>query len=593
MPRLVAAVAALAASALMPAAQAAESRPAACAPDGEPVSFRGSVVAADARTHRVLPFRVEAGTTRVELTYDWVETAPPTPLTATVLDLGLWDGNGHGAAGGFRGWSGSRLGRPSVRQPPVFVQQDRAAPGYVPRPVGPGTWWVDLGVAAVGPGGASWTVTARCTSPRVGAAFVPRPVDPTFVASPDPGWYHADFHVHGSHSNLRGPKGEALVDEARRRGLDVVAVTEYVTSQHWGELGPVQETNPDLVIWPGREIITYFGHGSALGETPSVLEYRHGFEGVRFRDIQRASRADGALFQVNHPTTFPGPAFASFCRGCELTLGDDVDWAEVDTLEVLTGPVLVDSSLLGVSGLPPLVENPFMRPAIQLWERQLNAGHRITAVSGSDSKGVEPEGQRYGTSATAIYAPALSRPAITAALRAGHAYVRTRGATTSPEVEVAAVAPDGRRSIVGDTVAADTATMTVTVRAGQGQLLQVSRDGSTVGFLPVTITSDPFTHTFEASRQPSSGPLGTFYRVDTADVQSLTTIGGPVFVAGPGAAGAARSTTDGSGREPAGPAPPGGNLPRTGDSRNLLAAGIIAALAAIVIVVSLARRRAR
>ena len=588
------AAAVLLAAAAVPWARAADPAVTACRPGGPAVTFSGSVAPSDAGTYRVLPFEVSAGTTRVELTYDWVDggAVPPTPLTQTVLDLGLWDERGHGRAAGFRGWSGSRLGRTSSGQPPVFVQQDVAARGYLPGPIGAGTWWADLGIGAVGPGGATWTVTVRCTSPPVGAPFVPRPVDPGFVASPKPGWYHADFHMHGFHSHNRGPSWQALADEARDRGLAVVPVTEYVTSQHWRELGPVQEANPDLLIWPGREIITYFGHANALGETPSVLEYRHGFQGVRLRDVQRATRADGALFQVNHPTTFPGPVFSSFCRGCEFTLGDDIDWAAVDTIEVLTGPVLVDPSrLTGGSGLPALVENPFMRPAIQLWERQLNAGHRITAVSGSDSKGVERPDERYGSSATAIYATELSRSGIVAALRAGHAYVRTRGVAASPEVEVTAVAPDGQRAMMGDSLAADAATVTVTVRGGQGQTLQVSRDGSTLGFLPVPITSDPFTHSFPASRQTTSGPLGTFYRVDTADLQSLTTIGAPVFLSGPKprgnpetAAAASKVTATG--------ANPNGVLPRTGTTQAALAAGLSLAAAALATAAIRRRRRA-
>ena len=578
--------AALVGAAALPGARAAEPGIARCAPGGPPATFAGSVAPSDAGTYRVLSFEVAPGTNRVELTYDWAdsEPVPPTPLTQTVLDLGMWDEQGQGRAEGFRGWSGSRLGRTSAGQPPAFVQQDVAARGYLPRAIGAGTWWVDLGIGAVAPGGATWTVTARCSAPPVGPPFVPRPVDPTFVASPKPGWYHADFHMHGFHSNLGGPSGEALADEARSRGLAVVPVTEYVTSQHWGELGPVQEANRDLVIWPGREIITYFGHANALGETPSMLEYRHGFQGTRLRDIQLASRADGALFQVNHPTTFPGPAFSSFCRGCEFTLGGDIDWGAVDTLEVLTGPVLVDGSLVGVPGLPALVENPFMRTAIRLWEGQLNAGHRITAVSGSDSKGIEAAGQRYGSSATAIYASELSRQGIAKALRAGHAYVATLGVAASPDIEFTAVGPDGQRVMMGDSLAADAATMTATVRGGRGQTLQVSRDGSSLGFLPVPITSDPFTYSFPASRTPTSGPLGTFHRVDTADLQSLTTIGAPIFLTGsrpPGAGGEAKATAP----------PPSQVLPRTGTTNDLLP--IALALATSAVLASTTCRRTR
>jgi hypothetical protein len=505
-----------------------------CAPGGPPVTFAGTVQPADAKTYEALPFDVASGTTRVEVTYEWVDLSPlpPTPITQTVLDLGLWDTGGLGAAEGFRGWSGSRAGRRSS-QPAVFVQQDVAQRGYQPAPIDPGTWWVDLGIATVGPLGATWDVAVTCTDPAVGPAFVPAPVDPTHVARAEPGWYRGDFHMHGYHSNLRAPSWADMVAEARAVGLDFLPITDYVTGQHWDELGPVQAANPDILIVPGREIITYFGHLNAIGETRSVLDYRHGYPGVSLAAIQDLTRADGALFQVNHPTFFPGPLFANFCRGCEFTLGSVIDWDEVDTFEVLTGPALVTSADIGAPDLPVQIESPFMLTALDQWQRLLREGHRITAVSGSDSKGVEPDARRrWGTNATAVYATELSRPAVFAAVRAGHAYVQTRGALHSPALELTAVAADGTTAMMGDTLAAATATMTATITGGMGQVLLVTRDGLPSG-LPVPITSDPFTYTWTADRAASPGPLGTFWRIDTRDLQSYTTISNPIFLADP------------------------------------------------------------
>jgi hypothetical protein len=341
-----------------------------------------------------------------------------------------------------------------------------------------------------------------------------------------------------------------------------------VTGQHWSELGPVQAANPDLVIWPGREIITYYGHANALGETPSVLDYRHGFEDVTLRGIQAATRADGALFQVNHPTIWPGPVFSNFCRGCEFQQDEvAIDWSEVDTMEVLTGPVLASSAEVGLPGLPVMMQNPFVQSAIDLWEEKLLAGHRITGVSGSDSKGVESAEERdrvgLGSSATAVYAKQLSRQALMDAVRAGHAYVRTMGVDDSPALELTARTPDGQTGIFGDRLAADTATVTVTVTGGQDQTLLVSRNGLPAG-LPVPITADPFTHTFTATRSGDEGPLGTFWRVDTQALTPtpvLTTIGNPIFLAGPGAAtGAAANDAPRSSVGAAGAA----QLPTTG-----------------------------
>lgn len=519
-----------------------------CEAGGAPVHFTGTVTTADARTYEELPFTVAAGTTRVEVAYDWHEHGPTEGPVETVLDLGLWDGDG------FRGWSGSRGGRVAAGQEPVFVQPDVAARGYHPGPIRPGEWFVDLGIAAVAPLGADWEVTVTCTAPTVGAPFRPDPVDPAHVADPDPGWYHGDLHMHGHHSNARAPAWEGIVDAARAAGLDFLPITEYVTGQHWDELGAVQRANPDLLVWPGREVITYFGHANVHGETRSVLEYRHGHRGVRLADIQRASLADGALFQVNHPDAFP-PPLTGFCRGCYFELGHDIDWSAVDAIEVVNGPILASSADIGAPGLPVFIQNPFTQAAIERWEALLRAGHRITAVSGSDSKGVEDEVDRrgYGSSATAVYAEELSRAALADAVRAGHAYIRTRGVDESPEIELTGSA-GGRIAMMGDTLVADAAELTLTVRGGTGQVATILRDGEPWGF-PVAVDADPFTFSWTADRVGAT----TFWRVDVADLQSLTAITNPIFLTG-----AAPPEPPASSPTTAEPSPGGGALPRTG-----------------------------
>jgi hypothetical protein len=493
------------------------------------VVIAGSAVPGDARTYRTLPFQVAAGTTRVEVGYSWAGkgASRSTPITQAVFDLGLWDADGVGTPAGFRGWSGSREGNIGEGQAPIWVQADSAERGYKPGTVEPGRWYIDLGVAAVGPTGATWRLEVRCLATPVGAPFVAHPVDPAHVARPAAGWYHGDFHMHGYHSNRNAPDWDRFVEFARAAGLDFLPVTEYVTNQHQDELGPIQEANPDLVIWPGREIITYFGHASAIGETPSVVDWRHGAPApsLTLAEIQRLTKADGALFQVNHPTIFPRSIFGDFCRGCEFELDDQIDWSKVDTFEILTGPVFVDSGELGLPGIAGEIQNPFMLTAIEQWDGLLKAGYKVTAVSGSDDK----LGPGLGSSATAVYADRLSRPDLKRAIRAGHAYVRTKGVHDSPSLELSAVAPNGARGIFGDTFDAASVCVTVRVRSGRGQLLTVVRDGLPVSLVP--ITSNDFTHRFTARRSVlGSGPLGTAWRVQTSDLQSLTTVGNPIFL---------------------------------------------------------------
>ena len=343
-----------------------------------------------------------------------------------------------------------------------------------------------------------------------------------------------------------------------------------------------QAANPDLLIWPSREVITYFGHATVFGETPDVVDWRHGAPGVSLRRIEDQSVADGALFGVAHPTTFPGP-LASFCRGCEFTLGGVIDWDEVTTIEVSNSATLVDDTELGGPGLGVKVQNPFMVTAIDLWQRLLLQGHKITGVAGSDDK----LGPAYGTTVTAVYARQLSRPALQEALKAGHAYVRTLGAKASPTLEMTAVAPDGERGMFGDTLHADSATVRVHVVGGKGQTIAITEDGRPAGIVPVP--SDDFTDTFTATRSASSGPLGTFWRVDTFDLHSLTTIGNPIFLAGPRAA--SPTTTVASPPSSPSPAPAGGGrtLPKTGGGQRGPAA--LAVLLGGLALIPLVRRR--
>jgi hypothetical protein len=507
----------------------------ACSPGGDPVVLEGEVDEAQARSYRVLPFTVLPGTGRVEVGYGWQATIPiDDPLQQTVFDLGLWDARGYRAQEGFRGWSGSRQGRLDLGQAPVHVEASNAERGYTPGPIEPGTWYVELGVAAVSPGGARYRVEVACRSSTDNAGPQrPDPVDPYHVARSEAGWYHGDFHMHGYHSNPAAPDWDEMIAAARAVELDFLMITEYVTGQHWRTLGAVQRAHPDLVIWPGREVITYFGHATVFGETPGFYEYRHGFEDVRMGQIQAGSKDAGALFGIAHPTIFPGEEFRRFCRGCEYELDGETDFSRVDTIEVLTGPIIVDSTALQLPGPARPVQNPFVQTAIEYWESKLLAGFKITAVSGSDAKGVEPEALRrergYGSSATAVHATALSRPALRDAITSGRAYVKTRGVADSPSLEMLALVGE-RTYRFGDQIAAETAQLRLTVAGGAGQTLEVMRNGQLVS--THAIESDPYKLELTIERSDDEGPLGTFWRIQTRDAVALTTIGNPIFLRG-------------------------------------------------------------
>ena len=472
--------------------------------DGAPAVLTGWFAPEEHKTYRVLPIAVPEGTARLEVGYRW------RPEHDTVLDLGLWDAAGYRAAQGFRGWSGSRAARAHQGEPPIWVEADAADRCYRAGPIEPGVWWVELGAGDLSAEGSSFEVTVTARSVATGgSAPPPDPVDPGHVARPDPGWYHADLHQHGRHSHPRAPEWDELVARSRAVGLDVLPVVDYVVPWLCDELGPVQRAHPDLLVFPGREVITYFGHAVVLGETPDLVEYRHGFEDVDLGTVQQAAIAAGALFQVAHPTTYPEAIFGDHCRGCEFTLDESIDWDLVTSIEVLTGPVVL--------GEPPDFPNPFVATALDRWRALLAAGHRITAVSGSDDK----LGDEFGSSATALWCRELSRAGVIEALRAGHAYVRTHGALASPALEVRA-----GEAMMGDTVTGP-AELEVTVLNGQGQELLLLADGQVRH--TVDIPTEDFTWRAGIAPEPTSGPLGTAWEVQTHDAHTPTTIANPLF----------------------------------------------------------------
>lgn len=548
-------------------ATAQDARPI-CRPGGEAVTGRVELSPEDARTYQVRPFTVAGRTTTVHVTYDWGSTSPAgeNPLTATTVDLGIWDEGGYRSAEGFRGWGGSR-------HKDVTISADEATRSFKASPVNPGTWWLEFGMGAVSPDGGWYEYAVECSDPAVGAAPAYDPVDPDHVADPDPGWYHGDFHMHGFHSNPDAPAYDEFVAFAREQGLDFLPLTEYVTDVHWGQLGPYQRANPDVLFWPGREIITYFGHVLQFGATPGAIEYRHGFEDITIDGIVDEALAGGALLGVGHPTTFEQPGFSSFCRGCAWELEDEVGWDRFHTIEIAQGPQVVraDPNLPGV-------ENPYTSTAIDLWHDLLNEGIFLTGVGASDDKlsgqGSGPTYTPHGVPATAVFASELSVDALEEAVTAGHVYVRTRGVADSPAVDLEVVTPDGTTGRMGDTFVADEAEVTATVSGARGQALRVFRDGDLVDIRP--IVDDEFIYSFTVTRDDGSpSPLGTWYRMETFDEQGRTTIVNPFFLteaqsSAPQPDPAGQAGGDGAGGAESAP----GALPATGGGAALV--GLVA-----------------
>ncbi|MFN2587741.1 MAG: CehA/McbA family metallohydrolase [Actinomycetota bacterium] len=505
----------------------------------------------------LVPFRVPAGTTRVDvrLCYDQPES-PTSSQVRHTIDLGLyerrtaqdrlWDREE------FRGWGGSS-------RPDVFVTRADATLGFLPGAIPPGRWAAELGLAAIAgqdegdsAGDVGWRLEILPTRRATDRAdrWIPAPYR-TAPARTEPGWYKGDFHVHAEHS---GP-GDASMKETfdyafgpDGAGLDFITLSDYVTTRHWDEIGRYQRDYPRKLIVRSAEVITYRGHVNNHASV-AFADYRTGpihvlrngtltelRPAVPPRRIFRTIRRAGGWTQVNHPTIFDSsvPGFGNVCRGCSWDYSDEeTNWNLVDAFEVATGP--------GGTSSPEgneLGPNPFTPLAIEMWDELRAEGFRITAVGSSDShhagEGNGTTQSPIGEATTVVYAPELSERGIRAGIRAGHAYVKIF-APGGPDLRFEArAAGSPETAIMGDRLEAASAEFVATVTGAapgpgsQPRTLSIVRDGEEIDSVPVT--SGDFTFEF-MGEEPGD------YRLQLMRGSAIEALTNPISLVPPPATG--------------------------------------------------------
>jgi hypothetical protein len=528
--RLLATLVALAAA----PASAPAAAPAPC--PGAPLKpsrvITGSFPAARQGSYVMVPFTVPKGVTAVRVKYCW--DMPPVAVAGAshTLDLGLYAPVrrkvGTWGRAEFRGWGGSS--HPDVTVSPRGFSSEaqylkapkapvagRTTRGFVPGPIRPGRWAAELGVAAVvppgegDPDGVAYRVEVAFSRAPVRAKDRYRPARYSTRAVRGPGWYTGDLHVHAEHSALGDATDRQTFAAAFGPAkLDFITLSDYVVPTGWGEIGRLQKRYPKDLIERSAEVITYRGHLMNHGSARYV-DHRTGPVYVRQAGgsllLQRPARPPRALFgrihaaggwtQINHPTIFPSsvPALQRFCRGCpwDYTEAETQIATDVDAIEVVTGPARV-------GGGP----NPFVRTAIDFYERALAAGGHVAAVGSSDSHHADkPEGPTQspvGQAATVVRADALSENGLQRAVEHGHTYVKPFGAG-GPDLRLAARTPGATApaATFGETVPGSRAKLVVTVKhAPAGSTLVVRRDGATWRSTPLADGDEA--RTFAADR---------------------------------------------------------------------------------------------
>ena len=117
-----------------------------------------------------------------------------------------------------------------------------------------------------------------------------------------------------------------------------------------------------LLLIPGREMTTFWGHFNIFGVT-QFIDYRAVGRGGRdVNQMLREARAMGGIASINHADAPSG----EICMGCGWTPPTDVDMSLFTGVEVING----GSSFLS---------------SADFWDRTLAKGVQLTALGGSDN----------------------------------------------------------------------------------------------------------------------------------------------------------------------------------------------------------------
>lgn len=362
------------------------------APD---LTVPGALTGAAHETYTELPFEVPPGVGRVTVEFSYTGKEQK-----SVIDLGLRDPDR------FRGWSGGNKSR-------FTVSEADATPSYLAGPLTPGTWRLILGAPNIRKE-ARAEYLAKIWFEPAGASFkgfADKPVES------GERWWRGDLHMHTGHSDgsCLSRKGVKIpcpvfktLDAAVARHLDFVAVTDHNTTSHFEALRELAPYYDDLLILPGREITTFYGHANLFGPTAFVDFQLGGPRAPKLSDVQAQIEKAGGVLSINHP----GLPSGELCMGCGWT-APDTDYARVQAIEVVN------------SGA---AEGPLSGMAF--WEKRLDEGHRLTAIGGSDNHDATLDPAKppaIGVPTTVVRAAELSQPAILEAIRRGHVFLDVAG----------------------------------------------------------------------------------------------------------------------------------------------------------------------
>lgn len=363
-----------------------------------------------------VPFEVPARASRIHVSFAYDRAN-----NTNTLDLGVFDSRFSGRdddSRGFRGWSGGS-------RTEFFITPTEATPAYIPGALTPGTWRIGLGMYRVAPGGVDVMLNIKIetnpneakdiSSPSRSASLPPHnsahltvsaatptprrmeraPLLPSSQSERTPQWFRGDLHMHTVHSDGTWTVPQ-LYESAQANRLDFISITDHNTSSHHAEIDRLSSAANRPLVMRGEEVTTYNGHANAWGlPSGKWLDFRvRAGDEKRLKEIVNEAHTSGALISINHPT--------ARCKGCDWSYSSE----GFDAMEVWNGRWDAEDE-----------------GALQIWDRLLREGRRLTAIGSSDTHKPDTPSNALALPTTYIRATSLSERALLEGIRAGQVFV--------------------------------------------------------------------------------------------------------------------------------------------------------------------------
>lgn len=317
-------------------------------------------------------------------------------------------------------------------------------------------------------------------------------------------WLAGDLHVHTCYSHdaycPRGDNGDPLGDyntdktefytlggdpnerftEASARGLDYLALTDHHSDDYPQDSGALSWKDPGFGT---HGVIGIPGHENSIGGHAQMLGALHSYpagdkQAAAINAMADALRADGGVFQANHPASGIGAAMSSCADTSRLhwRYGYDV---RPDSVEVWNEPEYVQRPAPGT-------EN---EDGITYWQCMLDRGWHVSATGGSDSHWLSTIAvQGVGNPTTWVLATERTARGVLDAIKAGRTSISAAPPASGGAPMLLEADADGDgvfESMVGDTVRPRTA---LRVRSLSSAALGVVELHTSTGVQTATLT---------------------------------------------------------------------------------------------------------